>query len=439
MPNQLPVSGAGAGRYTFTDFLKSVFGASLIGYYPLAEQSGTTATDESGNGRNGTYTAPTLAQPSIGDGRTATSFDGSTSYITLPAGIGSAFSAAEGTALLFFRIPTWATWQLNALKRTLTLQVDTNNRVLLDHEATTINQLGWFYVAGGTVKSRTVSHVTTLAGGYICQALTWNKAQDRARAYLNGVQQGADLTGLGVWAGTPATLFIGSASAVPGNPWNGLIAHVAIGTRELTAAEILSLAIPPINGIVVMEGDSRTVGTGATSVSTNYPSQLAGPLAGSWKMSNVAASGNTVAQMQSQIAAEVTPLYSNNRPRNIAIVWGGINDASAGADAATIHSRLSGWCTSVRALGYKVIICTEIDAQDAARNAVNWHTVIWPALNTLINANWTTYADARADLGGNANLQDATNTTYFNADKVHLTDTGYGVAAGIVKTAVDSI
>lgn len=48
-------------------------------------------------------------------------------------------------------------------------------------------------------------------------------------------------------------------------------------------------------------------------------------------------------------------------------------------------------------------------------------------------------ADALADLGNNANLQDATNTTYFNADKVHLTTAGYNIVAGIVAAAIASI
>jgi lysophospholipase L1-like esterase len=318
----------------------------------------------------------------------------------------------------------------------LTLQADTNNRILLTHEATTINQLGWFYVAGGTVKSVTLSHATNVAGGWVHVALTWNKAQDRMRAYINGVQQGATQTGLGTFAGTPATLFLGAASAVPGNPWSGLLDEVAIWSRELSAVEIAAIALPTTRIQLVCEGDSRMVGQGATSTSANSVSQLADYLSSSaqYKIANIATSGNTVATMSTQIAAEVTPLYSSANAKNIAVLWGGVNDNT---DAATMHGRISSWCSTVRALGYRVVVCTEIDCQEAAHTS--WHTTEYQALNVLIRANYTAYADGLADLGADARLQDATNTTYYNADKTHLTTAGYGVAASIVGPVVGAL
>ena len=57
----------------------------------------------------------------------------------------------------------------------------------------------------------------------------------------------------------------------------------------------------------------------------------------------------------------------------------------------------------------------------------------------LIRANWATYADALADLGANANLQNSANLTYFNADGVHLTDAGYAVVTSIIDAAIASI
>ena len=54
----------------------------LVGHWKLNETSGTTASDSSGNGRNGTYTnAPTLNQ--TGQCSTAVSFDGSDDYVTI--------------------------------------------------------------------------------------------------------------------------------------------------------------------------------------------------------------------------------------------------------------------------------------------------------------------------------------------------------------------
>ena len=41
---------------------------NLVSYWPLWEVSGSTAVDESGNSRDGTYDDPTLDQVGIGDG-----------------------------------------------------------------------------------------------------------------------------------------------------------------------------------------------------------------------------------------------------------------------------------------------------------------------------------------------------------------------------------
>ena len=66
-----------------------------IAYWPLSEASGTTIVDASGNARNGAYTAVTLGQAGIGDGRTSASFDGSTSFGDLySASLAGAFNGA---------------------------------------------------------------------------------------------------------------------------------------------------------------------------------------------------------------------------------------------------------------------------------------------------------------------------------------------------------
>jgi lysophospholipase L1-like esterase len=59
-------------------------------------------------------------------------------------------------------------------------------------------------------------------------------------------------------------------------------------------------------------------------------------------------------------------------------------------------------------------------------------------LNTLIKSDATLY-DSLIDLGADSRLQDATNVTYYNADKVHLTDTGYGVVAALVAAQVSAL
>jgi hypothetical protein len=62
-------------------------------------------------------------------------------------------------------------------------------------------------------------------------------------AYLNGAQTGATQTTLGTFVGAlgATTTNIAASSTVPANPWAGFVAHVALGNRALTAAEVARL------------------------------------------------------------------------------------------------------------------------------------------------------------------------------------------------------
>lgn len=226
-------------------YTNKVKALSPIAYWPLAEASGTTANDESGNGRNGTYTAVTLGQTGIGDGRTAASFDGSTSFANVfSASLQAAFNNQEGTLAAWARVSGAGVWTDGAQRRIVRLAADANNSVVL-FKATTNNQLSWTYQAGGTSSTRSKGAVSTT--DWIHVALTWSKSGDQAIAYFNGVQEGAVLSGLGAWAGNLAssTTLIGATSQTPGGVWNGNLAHVAVWATPLSAAQIATLAVVP--------------------------------------------------------------------------------------------------------------------------------------------------------------------------------------------------
>lgn len=410
--------------------------AALLAYWPLGEASGTAVVDAGPAGRGGTYSTVTLGASGIGDGATAAQFNGATSYANvLGAGLASAVAAAgaEGTLMQWVRL-TEAAHTDAATRRSLTVQADSSNRIMLEHDASNTDRLNWYYIAGGVTKTAGLTYLSSLTGGWAQLALSWNKAQDRVIAYLNGAQVGATQTGLGVWAGTPSTMVLGAGNTSPLQPWAGDLAHTAIWAKELTGAEITGLFTPVPRSVVVFEGDSRTVGTGATNVATNYPSQAIRKLAGSWRAANVATGGETVATMIGQVSGQVAPLFSATNQRNVAAVFGGVNDNTT---AATLHSRLATLCGAIRAAGFQVVVCSKIDCQSPAHAA--WHATEYQALNALIRANYASYADAIADLGADSRLQDATNLTYYTADKTHLTSAGYGVIASIVAAAISGL
>ena len=187
-------------------------------------------------------------------------------------------------------------------------------------------------------------------------------------------------------------------------------------------------------GFVAFDGDSRSVNTFEATCMAD--AALSTKRLG-WDY--YAVSGQRASELNNDVSTQITPLFRSRLINNVVVVWAGINDGVNGATAAQIWSALQTYCTTVRAAGQKVVLCTEIDGQSAALNTAGWHGTIYPTLNTSIRAGWSSVADALADLGNNANLQDATNTTYFNADKVHLTTAGYNIVAGIVAAAIASI
>lgn len=128
---------------------------------------------------------------------------------------------------------------------------------------------------------------------------------------------------------------------------------------------------------------------------------------------------------------------------DIIVIWAGTNDISvSGRTAAETYADLCTYATVMRNLGMKVVAVTMIAkerAADADPTAINTTRL---AYNALILGESSFVFDAYADpaaLTQFDTVADASNTTYYNADKVHLTDTGYDLVAGTVTTAIQSL
>jgi hypothetical protein len=234
----------GSTRDVFA-YTNKVVALSPIAYWPLAELSGTTILDASGNARNGTYKAagePLLGQVGIGDGRNAPLFDGSNDYANVySASLAGAFNAAEGSMAIWFKVAAAGVWTDATDRRGIQMRVDSNNRVQLFKTATN-NQVQGFYNAGGTGK--TVNFTTSAPLTWFHLAITWSKSADQMIFYFNGAQQGATQTGLGVWAGSLSSTLtlVGAGDQAGGNVYSGYLAHAAVWDTPLSAAQILTLA-----------------------------------------------------------------------------------------------------------------------------------------------------------------------------------------------------
>lgn len=225
------------GWRTYIQKLRAEFGSALIAYWTGNDKSGTIAVDSSGNGRDGTYTAVTLGQTGIGDGGSSVLYDGTTSKTNVfSTSLQSAFNGAEGSLFAWLQVSASGVWTDGIQRLVGTFRADNNNRCQIDKSAN--NTMRGLYVAGGTAKAVSIGSQTST--GWLHLAMTWSKAADQLKVYLNGAQQGTTQTGLGAFAGSIASTstVIGSFDTTPSLVWSGYIAHVALLNRPATAAEV---------------------------------------------------------------------------------------------------------------------------------------------------------------------------------------------------------
>lgn len=242
-PALVPVVLGKSRRYT--DKIRDLFGSSVVAYWPQSEPSGTVALDHSGNGRNGAYTGTTLGVAGIGDGLTAASFDGTTSFNNIhSASLAAAFNPLEGTLMAWAKVSGSGVWTDGASRMVGHFYVDANNRVFIGRQAVN-NRIEVRYTAGGTLKQVLVDSLSST--GWMHWAVTWSAGSDQLKAYLNGAQTGSTQTGLGTWVGAldANTTAVGAFNTVATGAWSGSIAHAVLLNRVATPAEIsIAAAIP---------------------------------------------------------------------------------------------------------------------------------------------------------------------------------------------------
>ena len=182
---------------------------------------------------------------------------------------------------------------------------------------------------------------------------------------------------------------------------------------------------------VVFDGNSMTDGLYST-----YPTKVVATIG--WLNVNIGVSGQTTQGMLTRAAAYVDAEYDAvAHSLNVVVAWEGTNDLKLGATAQEAYDNLVTYCQGRRAVGFKVVILTLLPRQDSGL-PVDYETSR-VTVNTNIRANWSTFSDALADVDDDVRLQDPTNTTYFNADKVHLVAAGDAVVAGIVAPVMESL
>jgi hypothetical protein len=180
--------------------------------------------------------APTMGASGVGDGRTAFSFAGAQYVNIWSPELARLFNGSLGAILVPVRITDAAVWADGVSRQIFRLLADGSNYVIV-RKNTTVNQINWLYNAAGTTESIGDTSLAASTDWFLL-GMTWDKAAEEVKAYLNGVQAGATATGLGIFAGslTEASLSQNIATA-----HKGLLAHAAVFDRVLTAADILAI------------------------------------------------------------------------------------------------------------------------------------------------------------------------------------------------------
>ena len=205
---------------------------NMIGWFQLAEPSGTVAIDKSGR-NNATHTGVSLGKPGVNRLKRASQNDGATTYTNLIASA-SLLNGNEGA------IGVWATtgaWTDGVARFLVRIEVNTNNRAWIARAATN-NRMFLRHTAGGTDKNITV--LTAAPPGWFHTLLTWSLTQNKCDAYFNSISV-LETTNANAWVGTPTTMLIGAGTTTPTLVWNGNINHVKLYNKWLNPFEVRAI------------------------------------------------------------------------------------------------------------------------------------------------------------------------------------------------------
>lgn len=274
-------------------------------------------------------------------------------------------------------------------------------------------------------------------------------------------------------AGASSALAVGSSTVASGNAGTNSIGQISLGNRadwsgagdgttgvvtlgnygpcflfgivasDVTGASGWSqfltdlqnyLSIGSTRNLVICDGDSRTLGLGASLArSVPYPAQLDNTLSNLATVINLGVGSQTVAAMNTDAATQVDTLYSASNTKNVVVCAGGINDCLT-ETAATIETRLTSYVSGRQAAGFDVAICTLPPAASITGSDETVRTDV----NAWITAG-SSGADVVVDLAADSRLSNTGDTTYFASDAIHFTTTGYGVWASLVKAGLATL
>jgi fibronectin type 3 domain-containing protein len=244
------------------NFAEDDLTSGLVAYYPFNRGN---ATDESGNGNNGTVYGATLATNRFGAANSAYYFNGLSDYISC--------GNNASLDLTAFSISYWVNYSCLP-------GIGANSYILSkgDNYASYMDQVPYFFFSEGSNVLSTNSKVSP--GKWYNIVATYD--QNFFKVYVNGKWEANGVLNP-VPAASADPLFLGasSLSGVVSNYFNGTLDDVRIYKRALAPSEVtelynstaakLTIAASPASGGTITPSPSVSVNPGDTVQVTAYP------------------------------------------------------------------------------------------------------------------------------------------------------------------------
>lgn len=147
-------------------------------------------------------------------------------------------------------------------------------------------------------------------------------------------------------------------------------------------------------------------------------------------------SGKRTSQLIADFPTKIAPFL---RKGDIVILWEITNDVGQAIGSQQAYNNLVTYSGLVRDKGAKIVVVNFI-ARDSVGDYVNLNADGF-GVNALLAADTTNF-DGKVDVGSLPQFDaksDCANTTYYNADKVHLTNTGYDLISAQIQTVIQSM
>lgn len=198
-----------------------------------------------------------------------------------------------------------------------------------------------------------------------------------------------------------------------------------------TPATDVTLQVSATTGVA---GTLHLIGAGNSHLAgwlqTTSVTALAGAILG-WTTHNAAVAGQTLSQMITNIA-DVTSLSAPGTYTDgeVCLWTEAVNSIDAGDSPATVESKLVTYGGLLRAAGLKSVYL--MPYPDLSTYTTTQERADLDAVCTWVRANWRSFADVLIDVRRDSRIGTAAapnNSTYYNADKRHLSDTGAVIAS----------